>query len=208
MPIIIYGARQYTFVRERGQFQCPSCVDSTPFEWKTTFNAVHIYYIPIIPYRFETFVECGVCKRTFLERVLAEDPGRDPTFPAKRHAAALDALVAMMLADGGPSPTVMNTIKRACAKLTSVAVTDDHILARVSARDAGQSLDDSLAAVARRLSRHEREELMRAAIHVALADGHVSDAETTLLFGFADILLIHDGRAKVLWEEVERQRSA
>lgn len=207
MPIVLYGTRPYTFTRERGRFQCPVCIDDSPYDKKTTFAAFHIYFIPIIPYRFQTYVECRECKQTFLEGVLDRDPSRDAAFPSLSRKAILDSMVLMMLIDGSIDAREVEVVGRIYEKLVGSPISTDEILARVEADVRGERLTDALSAVALRLNRKGREDVMRALIHVALADDVVTDEETSLLFSVADALHIQHDRAKVLWEQVEGERS-
>lgn len=201
MPIILYGTRTYRLPTGSGGFFCPDCTEDREYRKVTAFAAVHIYFIPIIPYRFETYVECRECYGSFRPDVLEWDPRRDPGFPSASREAILDTMVLMMVADGDVDSREVETIRRVYEQLTTEPLSVEQVHAKVATYQQGASLLDALARVRLGLNKEGRERVLRASIMVALADGVVTDEESALVQSIARVLNIPSPRAMTIWEQ-------
>lgn len=52
---------------------CPNCNEVTSMVYSSFAKYVHIYWIPMIPYKKLTFVECDACRKTFEQKEFSKD---------------------------------------------------------------------------------------------------------------------------------------
>lgn len=207
MPIVIYGVRGYTVPTGSGQFFCPECSENAHYGKKFSFNSVHLYWIPVIPFKWQSYVECRTCYGTFTPTVLDWNPETDPAFRSATHHAMLQTMAMMMVADGDVDEREVQTIQGVYLELTGKPLSRDELMTEASRHSAGSNLPAALAAVRVGLNREGRERVLRAAMHVALADEVLTDEERELLDVIGKTLLIPHQRSAALWDEITRPPS-
>lgn len=182
--MIIFGTRGVTSTRERGRFHCPSCLGEKPYAHKGVRRFFTLYFIPVIPLnQLGEYVECGSCKGTYRTEVLDLDPAsQQRDFEAEFATAVRRVMAIMALADGTVDDEEIVAMAKVAADLTGAAVADAAMRAEVeAARREARPLADYLESTAPLLNERGKEQVLRAAIAVAAADGHVDASERDLL---------------------------
>ena len=171
--LIIYGFRGVTKTAARGQFHCPTCGPAS-YRHQVVRRFFTLYFIPLIPLsKAGEYIECGTCKHTFKLGVLKREAAAPAaTFEAEYVAAVRRTLVMVCIADGVVDPRELWTIQQVFAQLTRRQIGEPEIRAEIEAasRD-GRPLAHFLAGLAPRLNAQSKELVVRAAYHVAAADG-------------------------------------
>ena len=73
--IIIFGTRTRKKTVESGDFYCPNCNDSRPYEKKEIAQYFALFFIPL--FKMEDlghYIECQKCKKQFSDAVLNDKP--------------------------------------------------------------------------------------------------------------------------------------
>jgi tellurite resistance protein len=181
--MIIFGTRGVTYNKTKGEFHCPRCGPGR-FHHKRVRRFFTLYFIPVLPLDLlGEYVECQGCTGTFNPEVLEYDPDADKAnFEAEFHRAIRRVMVVMMLADGVIDDDEVRVILEIYEKLAGVAM-DEGDLQREVARAQSEGLDVAAALAPYRgtLNDAGKEMVLRAAFHVALADGDFADEERALI---------------------------
>ena len=188
---IIFGTRGRTSAAEQGEFYCPDCRARHPYTLQQVKRWFTLFFIPVIPMdKLGEYVECNTCKATYNERVLQMDPDRARAeFEAAFSVAAKRVMFKMALADGDIDATEITQITTAFSNITKREIDEGDIAAELEAARADtSSIADYLRAVAPGLNDTGKELVMRSAIAVAKADGHVDDTETAELHALVPAL--------------------
>ena len=205
MPIVIYGTRGYTLPTGSGDFFCPGCQESTNYRKKFSFAAVHLYFIPVIPFKWQTYIECAACMGTFDKGVLEWDPRKDPAIRSASHQTMLQTMAMMMIADGDIDDREVEVIQGIYQQLTGTALSRDELIGEAHRHGANANLTFALAEVRTSMNAEGREQVLRAAMHVALADEVLTDEEKALLDQIASTLMIPSSRASMIWDEITQR---
>ncbi|MEL7459486.1 MAG: TerB family tellurite resistance protein [Pseudomonadota bacterium] len=178
--IIIWGFRGRTKAVDGGDFYCPDCASRADYALQEVKRWFTFFFIPIFPInKLGQYVECGGCKGTYNERVLAMDPERaQAEFEAAFSVAAKRVMFKMALADGAIDQSEIDQITQAFSNIAKREIDPGDIAAELeAARSDPSSVADYLRAVAPGLNDTGKELVMRAAISVAKADGHMDETE-------------------------------
>lgn len=181
MFFLVWGSRGRNKEIGSGEFYCPDCATHRGDKMIAVTRLFTLYWIPIFPMGKPVgeYVECSSCKSTFNERVLKMDPKADAEkFEAAFSIAAKRVMFKMALADGHIDQSEIDTITQAFANITKREIDAADIAAEMeSARGDTRSLADYLRDVAPGMNDTGKELVLRSAIAVAKADGHIDDAE-------------------------------
>ncbi|MEX1000999.1 MAG: TerB family tellurite resistance protein [Crocinitomicaceae bacterium] len=80
LAFIIFGTRGIRSTMKEGTFYCPQCISEQRYKHKKVTQFFTLYFIPLIPLGNRgNYVECQVCRNTFIERVLSVQPVIDIT---------------------------------------------------------------------------------------------------------------------------------
>lgn len=64
--MIIYGARNRNVTIASGQFECPRCKTTRPYEHINVVRILTLFFIPTVPLgRVGSYIECKTCFTTF-----------------------------------------------------------------------------------------------------------------------------------------------
>lgn len=181
MFFLVWGSRGRNKEIGSGEFYCPDCGDHRGYRKIAVTRWFTLYWIPIFPMGKPVgeYIECGTCKSTFNERVLAMDPkAAAEKFEAAFSIAAKRVMFKMALADGHIDQSEIDSITQAFANITKRAIDPADIAAELeSARDDTRTVTDYLRDVAPGMNDTGKEQVLRSAIAVAKADGHIDDSE-------------------------------
>lgn len=193
MPLIIYGTRGITYGAGSGDFHCPTCQTEKAYKQKRVRRFFTLYWIPLIPLDLiGEYVECQNCESTYNEKVLEFDPSAaQAEFEAEFHRAVRRVMVLMMLADGNIDDDEREVIRNIFSQLTDRQATDQELDGEIAfVQKTGVTAADTLGDMAGTLNDKGKHLVLRAAIHVAAADGHFAEEEKALLAEVAGILQV------------------
>lgn len=201
--ILFYGTYPITFSGEKGTFHCPRCGAGKTYEIKNWTRFFHLYWIPLIPYKWGSFLECKGCSSTWDEKVRECDPEAErAAFHAKFESAMLQAMIAMAEADGHIDKKEMQAIAGIMKHLCGV----DHSVGEVGAAIAAghaRTLPKVLRGVADDLNDNGKELVIKSLYFVADADNGVSKEERAKILEAGKILGINRARMENLLAELE-----
>lgn len=179
MFFLIWGIKVRYKLLDRGGFFCPRCGGDRQYQHRVGRKWFSLYYIPLFPVSgpLNEHVRCDVCKGAFTMEALSR-----PT------SGALSGL----LIDGvrGVLVHVLRTgsMQNPAARATAVAEVQRAGVATYSDADLESDLgvvpgdlSGLLYQLSGQLADQGKENLLRAAVRTALADGPLSDLETSVL---------------------------
>ncbi|MEL7025727.1 MAG: TerB family tellurite resistance protein [Pseudomonadota bacterium] len=202
--ILIWGTRGRTSTIDSGDFYCPECGKREDYALKEVKLWFTFFFIPIFPIKkIGQYVECKACRATFNERVLQMDPERARAeFEAAFSVAAKRVMFKMALADGEVDQTEIDQITQAFGNLTKREIDPGDIAAELeAARDDSTTVQQYLRSVAPGLNDTGKELVMRSAIAVAKADGHMDDSEVAELHALVPALDLPKAYANGIFAE-------
>ena len=182
--MIIFGTRGITTSPEKGIFHCPGCNSKQDFRHRSVRRFFHLYFIPLIPLnKLGEYVECRTCKSTYAPAVKSYDPEAIAKQLEAEYEIAIKAvMVHILLADGVIDDAEVDSVTEIYEKLTGVrlgirAVHDE--IARV--KSSGEQLSSYLRNLQGRLNDSGKENVLKSALMVALADGEFHEDERAML---------------------------
>ena len=181
--MIIFGTRGVKSTMSAGNFNCPQCDQRTPYRHRKVTNFFTLYFIPIIPLgRVGEYVECGQCKGTYIPRVLENAPSNNEAFMAEYEKAIKHSMILMMLADGvideKEKEQVLEIINEFSQNNISSPQLEDYI---VQVQKENKDVTTYLKNVGPSLNEHGKETVIKCALAVAAADGHIDDSELKMI---------------------------
>ncbi|AKS44741.1 Tellurite resistance protein [Octadecabacter temperatus] len=181
MFFIVWGSRGRNKEIGAGEFYCPDCGDYRAYKKIAVTRWFTLYWIPLFPMGKPVgeYVECGACKSTFNERVLEMDPkAAAEKFEAAFSIAAKRVMFKMALADGEIDQSEIDTITQAFANIAKREIDPADIAAELeAAKSDTRPVAEYLRGVAAGMNDTGKELVLRSAIAVAKADGHIDDTE-------------------------------
>lgn len=178
--IFVWGSKGRSKTINNGEFHCPDCHTRRDYEQKEVKRWFTLYFIPVFPMNtLGEYVECGACKSTYNSRVLEFDPdAQREKFEAAFSIAAKRVMFKMALADGEIDDSEVTQIAQAFQNITKREIDAGDIAAELeAARDDTATVTDYLREVAPTLNDTGKELVLRSAIAVVKADGHVDETE-------------------------------
>ena len=175
--MILTGSRLRVSTVGAGEFDCPECEGSHKFKHQRVRNYFTFWFLPVLPLRLKgEYVECQRCQCTFDTKVLQQ-----PVDP--EHIAAIKRVIfGMMLADRNVSAAEKTEARHIYEHVTGKSVTDAEIDAAVeAARSEKKSVYATLKKLAPRLNDQGKEYVLKAAFHVATAEGEYQRQEKQLV---------------------------
>ena len=205
MFFIVWGWRGRQKEIGNGEFFCPQCRDYRGYRLVAVNRWFTLYWIPL----FKTsslgaFVECGACKGTFNEGVLKYDPkSAQEEFEAAFAVASKRVMFKKALADGEIDDAEVAQIAQAYRNIAKREIAAEDIASELeAARGDARPIGAYLAEVSPTLNDTGKELVLRAAVAVAKADGHVDDSEITELQALAQALDMPKAYANGVFAEV------
>ncbi len=209
--MIIFGTRGVNSTMESGVFNCPQCESEEDYDYKKVTRFFTLYFIPLIPMgKIGEFVECQNCKSTFVPNVLDYESDRgESQFMSEYEKALKHALILIMLADGviddREKEIVLDTINKHSHNDLTMGQLNLYI---EDVEEQPEKVDVYLQKVAPMLNGHGKEDLIRSALAVAAADGHVDESEIQILKEMAKALDMTPAHLKGILSEIEDNRNS
>jgi len=180
-PLIIFGSRGIRMKGESGSFYCPQCAGTRQYTRRKIRRFFTLYFIPLIPLDvIGEYIECHYCAGGFKPEVLQYDPRVDQRRVDMQVRTNLKrALVAVLVADGVPSSAARDAAFdaiRTVAGDTNLTRPDLDAVVDAAVKRGANATND-VAAIVELLDYAARENLIRATMTIALADGELSAAE-------------------------------
>ena len=206
--MIIFGTRGVKSTIKEGKFHCPQCASQQAYKHKKVTKFFTLYFIPLIPLGSAgEYVECQSCRGTFIPRVLQHQPQQtQDQFLAEYEKALKHSLVLMMLADGEIDDREKQVVLDVANKFShnDMAMHDlEQYITEVQHQSEG--VDTYLKRVAPMLNSHGKEVVIKCALTVAAADGHIDNSELQLLKEIALALEVTGAHLKGILAELAPQ---
>ena len=202
MFFIIWGFKIRYKLLDKGVFFCPNCGGDRPYEHRQGRKWFRLYYIPLFPVggAVNEHVQCDVCKGKFAMRALAR--------PTSTQLSGL-------LLDGvrGVLVHVLRTGSMQSPAAREIAVSEVQRAGLATYTDATLSADldvvpgdlnPLLSNLADQLADQGKENLLRAAVKTALADGPLTDLERSVVNGTAAALGMTQAHSQGVIAQVEQ----
>ncbi len=174
----IFGMRQVHSVVDGGEFYCPTCGQSRPYEVTETRRWWFVG-VKLIPFdRLGRWVRCQICDGTFDSDVLDLPPRDTRAF----RRAVLHAMIAMMRSDGFIDDTELEALRGIYLLVAREELTDEDIRQVMAETEThGRPIEEVLADLKTSLNAAEAELVIQGAFRVAMADGHLASEEKRML---------------------------
>jgi tellurite resistance protein len=182
--MIIFGTRGITTTPERGNFHCPRCQTTRPYNLKRVRRFFTLYFIPVIPLdKLGEYVECPTCQGTYSPEILTYDPAEsNKQLEALFFVAVKHVMIGMLLADGEIDDSEVMVLQEQYAQITGSQITEDDLREEIAVvRAEGRSPVELVQRLAPQLNDNGKEIVLRAAYAIANADGTVGADEQILL---------------------------
>jgi hypothetical protein len=163
-----------------GEFHCPTCRAKRKFVrkevWQTT--GASLAKVDTLKMAGE-YIECSTCKDTFDVTVLDQHPDKDPRpFEAIYRELMLRVMVMMMETDGRIFNEEVLLICDIYEEIIGYRLPDRILEDEINnARSTERDVFDLVRGYAPRLNDEGRSKVLRAAYHIAEADGDIGDKE-------------------------------
>ena len=170
--------------KKSGSFHCPQCEAETQFHYCIARKFLMLSSIPLIPLgSLGEYVECTICQGTFVPRVLEYDPtANENVFQSEYEKAVRHSMVLMMLADGHIANKEMLVVQKIINKYGHADMSLEQLklfVEQVSLQK--EPMYTYLARVGPGLNDYGKEMLIKCALAVASADGHIDHNEEALI---------------------------
>ena len=203
--ILFYGTYPITFTGDRGTFHCPRCGAGKPFEIKKWTRFFHLYWIPLIPYKWGSFLECKGCSATWDEKVREHDPEADrAAFRATFESAMLQAMIAMAEADGRIDEKEVRAIAGILKHLSGTEHSPGEVRTAIAA-DNARTLTKVLRGVADDLNDNGKEMVIKGLYFVADADNSIAKEELAKIHEAGKLLGLKRDRLEALLAELAKE---
>ena len=203
--MILFGTHAVPSTFSTGEFFCPHCEKRTSYEHKMLRKYFHVWYIPLIPLEFVGgYIECKKCGNTFSLEVISYNPKEETErFYADFKRILRRVMVYMILAEGNATNTEMQTIRSLYSGATGEEISKSDVELEVKQmRTSRSDVEIDLLDFERALSPIGKELLVKAAFHVAVADGPLVEREVALLNTIGDALGIPSNEMRNLLQRL------
>lgn len=201
MPNILFGTEPNPIRVGHGEFFCPHCMETRPYERTDVRRALRLLSVVRLPAgRLGEYVECQHCLSTFRPEVLAYDAGeRTPLVMAEYQYAVRRVLALMVAADGVIQPPEVQIVRRIFDDLTGLPLSRDDVLDEVA--QVGREPSTAaryLARVVGYLNEYGKEQVLRAAVRVSHADGALDEREAAMVRRLGAVLHLPAERTEAI----------
>lgn len=198
--MLIWGTRAVKRELATGLFYCPSCRFDQAYRHVRAQKHGHLYWIPL----FSTgepveYVECQACRGTFDPRVLEAVADVRADFKAVFEQGMLSVMAAIVVADGEVAEAERQMVSRIYGEVSGHALSATDLNRAIA--DAERSHDElvrSLSDLEPMLNSEGKELVVRGALMVAMADGHLDDSEGDLVYRLARAIGMTDSHLRGL----------
>ncbi len=205
--MIIFGVRGMTTTKERGEFHCPQCNVAQQFRQRRVRQFFHLYFIPLIPVKtFGEYVECNGCKSTYEPQVREYNPEAErQLFIAQYQLVIRRIMVMIMMADGVIDENEIKQIQSIYHEIAGVQLSDDDVKKEIKiVHESSHGIKDYIGMVGHSLNEFGKEQVVKAAYEVSMADGILQDEEELMIAEIAEALEISSAHLKGILGEVKK----
>lgn len=209
--MIIFGTRGVKSTINKGTFCCPQCATNQPFKHKKVTKFFTLYFIPVIPLGSAgEYVECQSCKGTFVPRVLEYQRNQPSNqFLSEYEKAMKHCMVLIMLADGEIDQNEMVMVQKIINKFGHNDLTMNELERYVEqVKLHPQDINTYLKGVTPHLNEHGKEMVIKCALSVAAADGHIDDSEIDLIQKMAKTMEMSGSHLKGIFQDLMTPKKA
>lgn len=201
--MIIFGTTSTRKLLEAGNFHCPHCDRQTSYEKRRAKQWGHLYWIPIIPMEeHPPYVECKVCKNTYIARVLDQNKDAERVRAEFERAAGL-VMAKMVLADGKVDVSEKEEMRDILGRISGGSVEPEVVESLIAeARNDNRPVEEIAAAFGNSLNPRGVEQVVRAILFIAIADGDLAREESELLSRIASALGMSKAHFRGVLDEV------
>jgi uncharacterized tellurite resistance protein B-like protein len=208
-PFIIFGTRAVKSTIKESSFHCLQCERETHFRHRKARKFFTLYFIPLIPLNsLGEYVECTTCRGTFVPRVLEYDPNASQNaFQSEYDKAIRHSMLLMMLADGHVDEEEMLVVQKIINKFGHSDMTLDELEAFVEQVSLQKEpMSTYLARVAPALNAHGKEMIIKYALAIAAADGHIDESEQAMIAEMAVILEMSNAHLNGIYASMAEEK--
>jgi len=199
---IIWGFKIRYKLLDKGMFFCPNCGGDRPYQHRQGRKWFRLYYIPLFPVggAVNEHVQCDVCQGKFTMRALAR--------PTSNQLSSLlldgvrGVLVHILRTGSMGSPAAREVAVNEVQRAGLATYTDATLSADLDAVPG--DLNPLLSTLGGQLADQGKENLLRAAVKTALADGPLTDLERSVVNGAAAALGMTQAHSQGLVAQVEQ----
>lgn len=186
--MIFWGTKFVKRTLETGTFLCPNCTAEQPYTKISGQKHGHLYWIPLFSMGDPIeYVECQQCKSEWQPSVLSYSAAMSPDALSDQYRELLrQVLVSIAAADGILAAEEIEIVQSIYSNFSGGAELAEADIRAAANRLDANSMITSFNTLGQQLSNEGKEYLMKAAILVAYADGHLDDQEATLLGYFSE----------------------
>ena len=209
--MIIFGTTGIKSTVKEGKFLCPQCAVEKSYRHRKVNKFFTLYFIPLIPLGSAgEYVECRTCKGTFVPRVLDYKPDQGKNeFQSEYEKAMRHTMVLIMLADGEIDESEMETVHLIINKFGHNDMTRGELEAYVSNVQRRQEpVDTYLKKVTPYLNEHGKETVIKCALAVAAADGHIDKSEIAVIQNMAKAMEMSSSHVKGIISEITEKKES
>lgn len=201
----IAGTRGETTTIETGQFYCPECKSNQDYHYDQVHEKVTVFFISVANLKLlGEYVECQQCLNTYKTEVLDYDPEDDEReFEALYVEGIKTVMIAMTLADGKIDDEEKEMIKKIFEEITGFKLSDDDIEVDLYSYESNYiSLEKYVKNLFPYLNDSGKENILKVAYYVSIADGELNHSEEKLLNNLAKKLQLSKTHLKGIIAEI------
>ncbi len=205
--MIIFGTRGVKSTIKEGQFHCPQCEAQQRYRHRKVTRFFTLYFIPIIPLgQVGEYVECTRCKGTYIPKVLNYRQAQPSAKMLSEYEKAVKhCMVMIMLADGEIDPTEMAMVEMVVNKFSHNKINQAQLAQYVKeVQNNPEDISTYLRRVKSTLNKQAKEYILRCALMVAAADGHIDESEIALIKGMAHTMEMTPAQVNVILQDINK----
>lgn len=185
--MIIWGSRGRTSVMGSCEFNCPQCAEPKAGDRVQVRTFFTLYFIPLFPVGTQgTYVECGTCKGTYSEDILAYDPAEEQ---AETNSQILRIMILAALADQAIDEAELAEIKKQYLEITGLPVTEATLNEEIRlAREADINLNIYVSSIAKGMEPHGKAFVVETAFKIISAASEIQPSHQEQLSKLGDTL--------------------
>jgi uncharacterized tellurite resistance protein B-like protein len=210
--IIFFGTGPVRSTLKEGHFNCPQCESSVPYRHRKVTKFFTLFFLPIFPVGSPIeYVECGRCNNTFIPRVLDNNSGSgsgsNDDFMAIYEQAIRHSMVRVMLADGHIDEQEKVRVREVINQFGHNDLTMSELENYIDkVKREGEDVETYLKKVGPSLNDHGKESIVRVALSVADADGHIDDSEIRMITQMANAMEMSSAHLRGIIAEFKEKK--
>ena len=209
--MIIFGTRGVKSTLEQGSFHCPQCNSVQNYMHKKVTNFFTLYFIPLIPLgRLGEYVECQTCRQTFIPRVLEHTTGdQNEKIQGEYEKALKHVMVLMMLADGEIQENELLTVHKVINNFSPHPIPLEELKDYVEeTQKKPEDVTTYIERISPYLNEHGKEVVIRCALAVSAADGHIAESEIKMISVLAGAMRMSQTHFDGIFASLTKEKEA